>query len=88
LGVEDSAAKIEQNTFAAYGSAINATGLELTVMENSIRQFLELWLSIKDSSKPPYFYSNIAFSNNEKVKVLNILGKEGGVTENEMVKED
>lgn len=85
---KDSTATIEQNTFAAYGSAINATGSELTVMENTIRQFRGVGITIKDSSKPPHVYGNVAFSNNEKATLLIIQGKEGIVTENEMIKED
>lgn len=83
-----STATIENNKFVGYASAINASGSELTVTDNTIRQFRGAGIVIKDSFKPAHVHGNIAFSNHENEEAFDIQGKKGVVAENVTKKEE
>lgn len=83
-----SKATIDNNKFVGYASAINASGSELIVTDNTIRQFRGAGIVIKDSFKPAHVHGNIAFSNHENEEAFDIKGKTGVVAENVTKKED
>jgi len=66
---------------------VNATKATVTVTGNSIKQFQDTAIIVKDSQKPAHVYGNTATSTDPKAKVADVQGPSGIVEENVLKEE-
>jgi parallel beta-helix repeat protein len=84
---ENSTATISDNSFDGYRTAVNATKATVTVTDNSIKQFQDTAIIVKDSHKPAHVHGNTATFADPKARVADVQGPSGIVEEN-VLKED
>jgi parallel beta-helix repeat protein len=84
---EAAVASIVDNFFEGYSVAVNATNANVVVSGNTIKDFLETAIVVKNSRSPTHIYGNRAISASDQAKVVDISGAVGIVQDNLLRKE-
>lgn len=79
---ENSKATISDNSFDGYQSAVQAAKATVVVTGNSVRNFREVSIIVKDSRTPAHVFGNTAISTDPQARSVEILGPSGIVADN------
>ena len=82
-----STALIRKNEFDGYRSAVNAAGANVVITENTVTNFKEIAISVKDSLATCHVYGNHATSASPNAKVVDIQGP-SGINENNVLEQN
>jgi hypothetical protein len=81
---QGSSATVTDNEFIQYGAAVNATRSDVVIRGNTIRQFRNTAIVVKESSHPPIVVGNRAISSDAAARVIDIQGLQGTSADNEL----